>query len=212
MLGRSLSIIIPSLNEGDSVEQTVHNIVNTIKMKSYEIIVVNSGGTETSNIRGFPVVNVFDTPREGAPQARNFGAQRATGDFLLFADAHLEFKDGWGARMLYFLEHKKDSILTPCISAFGDENSRGCGFRWESLTMDVFWLPDVVRDVHEIPFACACCMAIERKLFYQIGQFDEGTLFWGEEDSEISLRAWLLGHRVLSVSYTHLTLPTICSV
>jgi len=71
-MAKNLSIIIPSLNEGNSVEKMVSNINGTIGLDQYEIIVVNSGGTETSDIGKLPMVYVYETPREGAPQARNF--------------------------------------------------------------------------------------------------------------------------------------------
>lgn len=196
-MNESLSIIIPSLNESDSVEKMILNVNDTIGLDDYEIIVVNSGGTETSSIEKLPMIQIFDTAREGAPQARNFGANKASNDALLFADAHLEFRQGWGARILNDLELNKAGIVTPCVTAIDDEKRRGCGFKWINLDMEIFWLPDLTSYIHEIPFACSCCMAIKKRLFDEIGQFDCGIRFWGEEDSEISLRAWLMDYTVL---------------
>jgi glycosyltransferase involved in cell wall biosynthesis len=194
---RTLSIIIPCLNEGISVEIMVYNIINTIGIKHYEIIVINSGGTETSNIKNLAKVNVYEMQRQGAPQARNFGAEKAYGDILLFADAHNEFKKDWGFKILNAFEFNPKSIITPRITVLGDENSRGCGFKWIDLSMKIYWLPDLKPEIHEIPFACSCCMALEKNMFNEIGQFDSGIRFWGEEDSELSIRAWLMGHPVL---------------
>ena len=150
-----------------------------------------------SEIRKYPKVHIYYTGRQGAPQARNFGAAKASGDLLLFADAHLEFRYGWGPKIASAIEFNKMSIITPCITKIGDDNSRGCGFKWTNLLMAVHWLPDLIPSIHEIPFACGCCMAIEKKLFYEIGEFDSGTKFWGDEDSEMCMRSWLMGHRVL---------------
>jgi glycosyltransferase involved in cell wall biosynthesis len=102
-----LSVIIPSLNEDRLLEKTVSNINHTIGIKEYEIIIVNSGGTETSAIRKLPLVQVHDTLRQGIPQARNYGASRSSYDALLFADAHLKFEAGWGDKILRDLEMKK---------------------------------------------------------------------------------------------------------
>jgi GT2 family glycosyltransferase len=63
--------------------------------------------------------------------------------------------------------------------------------------MDVFWFPNTIPYIHEIPFACSCCLAVEKKVFWKIGKFDSGLTFWGEEDSELCMRAWLLGYRVM---------------
>ena len=50
----SISIIVPSLNEFDSVEKMIFNVIDTIELDDYEIIIVNSGGTETSAIQKLP--------------------------------------------------------------------------------------------------------------------------------------------------------------
>jgi GT2 family glycosyltransferase len=192
-----LSIIIPALNENDSVEKMVSNIHNTIGLEEYEIIIVNSGGTKTSTIRDMPMVHIYNTPREGAPQARNFGESKVSSDFLLFADAHLEFKKGWGPSLLNGLEQYDKCMISPCITRIEDDNRRGCGYKWNSLDMDMLWLPDVNPNIHEIPFACGCCLAVGRKMFNDLGQFDSGIRLLGFEDTEISLRAWLMGYRMV---------------
>jgi glycosyltransferase involved in cell wall biosynthesis len=51
----NLSIIIPSLNKGDSILTMVSNILDTINLDNYEIIIVNSGGTEKSAIKDLPM-------------------------------------------------------------------------------------------------------------------------------------------------------------
>ena len=65
----------------------VFNINQTIELDNYEIIIVNSGGTETSAIRDLSMVRIYNTSREGAPQARNFGAKKATNDVKLRRNA-----------------------------------------------------------------------------------------------------------------------------
>jgi glycosyltransferase involved in cell wall biosynthesis len=192
-----VSIVIPSLNENDSVEKMVLNINETIGLDEFEIIIVDSGGTETSGVRELPMVQVYNTPREGAPQARNFGATKATNDILLFADAHTQFRPEWGSKLLNDFGLNTRSLITPCVTVMGDDNRRGCGFKWTNISMKIFWLPDLRQEIHEIPFACSCCMAVMKEVFQELGQFDSGTRFWGEEDSEISMRAWLMGYSVL---------------
>ena len=51
-----LSVIIPALNEGYDLIQTVFNIVDTVRMDNYEIIVVNSGGTQVSEIKDLSMI------------------------------------------------------------------------------------------------------------------------------------------------------------
>ncbi len=191
-----LSVIIPSLNEGKHVEEMIDNIRGTVGLADYEIVVVDSGGTELSAVKDLPQVYVYDSEREGAPQARNLGASKAKGETLVFADAHVRFPSGWGKQVLEATQ-KANGIVTPCITSIDDEDSRGCGFAWSNLRMDIKWLEDVDPNTHEVPFACSCCMSIPRPVFRQVGGFDAGTRFWGSEDSELSMRTWLLGFKVV---------------
>lgn len=69
-MSETLSIIIPCLNEGRSVEKMVYNITNTVQQNDFEIIIVNSGGTETTEISKLSTVSIYDVNRQGAPQAR----------------------------------------------------------------------------------------------------------------------------------------------
>jgi glycosyltransferase involved in cell wall biosynthesis len=197
-MSTSLSIIIPCLNEGASLDGMIHNINNTIELDNYQIIIVNSGGTDTSRIRKLKMVRVYNsTTRLGAPQARNFGANNASSDMLLFADAHLRFKQGWGPKILNNLEDCENSIIAPCITAIANEKAGGYGFVWMNLKMEIKWLPKKKCSTYEIPFAGGACLAVEKKMFDQIGQFDSGIILWGGADFELCLRAWLLGYRVL---------------
>lgn len=196
-MSKEISIIIPALNEGRSTEIMVYNISKTIELDNYEIIIVNSGGTDTLEVAKLPMVRVYDVPREGVPQARNFGASKASSNFLVFADSHVEFKECWGPKFLDRLNENQMSIITPTITVMGNDNIRTSGFKWKNINMEVEWLPDVKSEIHEIPFACGCCMAMGTKMLDKIDRFDSGFRLWGLEDSEICMRSWLSGYRVL---------------
>jgi glycosyltransferase involved in cell wall biosynthesis len=205
-----LSVVIPSLNERGSLNSTIPNIVDTIGLQQdeYEILVVNSGGTETAGISGLPTVSVYNSPtRLGAPQARNLGAERSSGSHLVFADAHLKFEEGWGLRIVRCLEENRDSLVAPTFMPMDGRRARMCGCSWKDTVMTWKWLPCSVSSIHEVPFAGAAFIAVRREAFDLIGGWDSGMRFWGGEDYELSLRAWLRGHRVLcdpSITVRHL--------
>jgi GT2 family glycosyltransferase len=194
---KKMTVIVPSLNEGIDLQDTVFNMINTMALSDYEIIVINSGGSETSKIRNLKSVQVFDSDVRLCPAlAKNMAAGKASGEYLVFADAHVLFDHGWDQKMLDAFMHQ-DSIIAPCITTMGNEKAAGCGFKWNNLDMKMKWFPDSLSGIQEIPFAGGACMAIHRKTFDSIGQFDHGNRSWGMEDAEISLRAWTLGCRVL---------------
>ena len=56
-----LSVIIPSLNKGYDLRETVYNIIDTLEMDNYEIIVVNSASTEVSEIKDPNMIRIFNS-------------------------------------------------------------------------------------------------------------------------------------------------------
>jgi GT2 family glycosyltransferase len=88
----------------------------------------------------------------------------------------------------------------------GNEKNSACGFRWSNVDMQTEWLPNTIRDIHEIPYAGAACMSLKKKIFEGIGKFDPGNRYYGSEDSELSIRAWLLGYNIAcdpSITVSH---------
>ena len=149
-MSKNLSVIIPCLNEGNYVERSVSNIVDTIGLEQFEIIIVNSGRTETSLIKDLRCVKIHNSPfRLGAPEARNLGSSKSS----VFCDAHVEFKQGWGSRLLNDLENNDSSIITPSIGIMGNEDTTALGFKWRDIEMNIDWLPCFKSEVYEIPFA-----------------------------------------------------------
>jgi len=87
MIQKEVSIIVPALNEEQSIEQVVRGLVTSFP--SSEIIVVNDGSTDKTemlaNQAGALVVN-HDSPR-GYGAALRSGVLASTRDFVLFCDA-----------------------------------------------------------------------------------------------------------------------------
>ena len=87
MIQKEVSIIIPALNEEQSIEQVVRGLVTSFP--SSEIIVVNEGSTDKTemlaNQAGALVVN--HDSRRGYGAALRSGVLASTRDFVLFCDA-----------------------------------------------------------------------------------------------------------------------------
>lgn len=198
-----VSIIIPSLNEGDNLRKTVQSIQNTVT-GDYEIIVVDNGSKDGSSdflleSHGDPKIQLYKTERLGSARARNFGARRAVGDFLVFADAHVLCPSGWLSPLMNMFKDKDVAVVAPALSVWGNPASKGYGFRWKNYRMDVEWLALKRPEPYWVPMVGSGFMVIRRAVFDQLEGFDEGMINYGCEDAEICLRTWLHGFKIAIV-------------
>ena len=88
-----ISIIMPVYNVeryvGTCLESIVHQTFQEI-----EVIIVNDGSTDGSLAvlkeyeANYPeMIHVYTTPNRGVSHARNYGIERAVGEYILFADS-----------------------------------------------------------------------------------------------------------------------------
>lgn len=86
----SISIIIPTHNRANKIERLVNALANCGKGLNYEIIIVNDGSTDqTKDVlrdlgRKYKELQVISINNQGAGVARNYGAQAAKNEILLF--------------------------------------------------------------------------------------------------------------------------------
>jgi GT2 family glycosyltransferase len=195
----SLSVVVISLNEGESLRLTVDNLQDTLPPQS-EIIVVDDRSTDGSVdflSGGYPGVTLLrPAERLGVARARNFGAQHATGDVLVFSDAHVRVPEGWSAPLLELLGRSNVGAVAPAIGTLqpAAAASTGYGQKWSDASLAVGWLSQQSSTPYPVPLLCGCFIAVRRDVFTEIGGFDSGMVVWGAEDSELSIRLWTLGY------------------
>ena len=82
-----VSIIIPTLNESDSLQQTLDNLA-LLDPPPLEIIIVDGGSQDnTVKIAKQAGIPVLVCERYGRSQQMNLGAEKASGDYLCFVHA-----------------------------------------------------------------------------------------------------------------------------
>ena len=198
-----ISVVIPALNEGDSLRRTVEQLQATLPAES-EIIVVDNGSSDGSSHfmrkHGDIRLRLIRKPPLGAAQARNHGAMLAKGEFLVFADGHVDVSMGWWQPLVKALEDPSVGAVGPVISVMGNPNSKGYGLRIVGPDLGCEWLGEPHASPGQAPALGGCLLAMRRECFEQVGGFDDGMIVWGSEDMELSVRLWLLGYQQLVIS------------
>lgn len=85
-----ISIIITAYNAEKTIERCLNSILDT-KYNDYEIILINDGSTDNTEevIQLFATdkIKYFTKPNSGVADSRNFGIEKASGDYITFVDS-----------------------------------------------------------------------------------------------------------------------------
>ncbi|CAF0867099.1 unnamed protein product, partial [Rotaria sordida] len=156
------SVVIVFKNERWSpVLRTVYSVLNrSLKHLLKEVILVD----DQSDIEEMgqrlddyceeyfgDFVRILRAPaRLGLIKAKNYGARNATGDVVVFLDAHCEANAGWLEPLLLRIKEKRSAILCPGIDMISDQDMAdggtgdgSVGGFWWSLHFN--WIPIPAR-------------------------------------------------------------------
>lgn len=142
--------------------------------------------------------------------ARAVGAKEATGDVLVFLDAHTEATHNWLPPILEPIIEDYRSCVCPTIDnidpnnfAYSKSDMKGRGaFDWEFNYRVIPLKPENVDKPSEpyvSPVIPGGIFAISSQFFKEIGGYDEGLDLWGGEHFELSFKVWQCGGRILNV-------------
>lgn len=193
-----VSIIMPVKNEGDHVKKTVESLFSTKTLYRFEVIIVDDGSTDhcsdfISSYKYKSKINLIKTDSIGPANARNLGASYASGEYIIFCDAHLQFEHYWLDQLIEPIKKGITDVVTPAIADMANVNSIGYG---QTLTeqLKTKW-NDKEDDLFETAIVPGGCFAISKKVFEDVGGFESGFKTWGHEDVELSIKLWLFGYR-----------------
>ena len=223
-----VSIIIIFHNEVLSVLlRTIHSIINrTPHELIHEIILVNDNSTEPElfnplqkyvdhNFPAFVKVKVLNE-RKGLIVTRLEGAKIATGDVLVFFDAHIEVNVNWLPPLLEPIKKNRRIATEPVIDDFDAKTfqysfipaSRGI-FDWHFLYKEIKLRPDDEKDPVKpfpLPVMLGCAFAIDRIFFMEeLGNYDNGLRIWNGENYELSFKLWLCADGLFKVPCSRVT-------
>ena len=91
-MNRLYSIIVPVYNVSEFLKDCLDSLVGQ-DFKNFEIILVNDGSTDNSEeickeyAERFPFIRYYRKENGGLSSARNFGIEKAVGEYLIFVDS-----------------------------------------------------------------------------------------------------------------------------
>lgn len=180
-----ISIIVPVYNTEKYLRKCLDSLVNQT-LKSMEVIVVNDGSTDNSQqiiqeyAHQFPSIKSFQKKNGGLSDARNFGIDRAEGEFIGFVDSD-DFVDPTMFEQMYELSQKHNAEMVICDLEKVDEN--GTAFR---QLMQSPQLPEKLILRENFTFfgemECFACNKIFKKELFENHWFKKGIHF---EDIEL---------------------------
>lgn len=202
-------VVADAGGEGGYLGETIDACVDGCRGLDAEVVVAAGDGAERTLALGGSV-RVRVVPPDGAAgiaAAKARGARHAAGDVLLIVDAPALPEPGSVEQLARDVEFAAGSVVVPRLLTLEPWRWRNSaapagypGFL-DLETFDRGWAarpPD--RTWHHLraaPAALGGGLAIGRGLYERLGGFDSGLRIAGVEDLDLSLRAWLSGHRVL---------------
>jgi glycosyltransferase involved in cell wall biosynthesis len=123
-----ISVVIPLYNK----EKTIVRAVNSVLSQRYadiELIVVDDGSEDLSAKQveglGDPRIKLYRKPNRGVSAARNFGAEKANGDWIAFLDADDEYDPDFLKRCAIIIKRCKNKNVSFVACNYIIERSSG---------------------------------------------------------------------------------------
>ncbi|MBP9817927.1 glycosyltransferase family 2 protein [Candidatus Shapirobacteria bacterium] len=206
-----ISIIIPTWNTADITLKCVKTIVKYLPENYFEIIIVDNGSTDDTSIKINSLKNrnlkLEILPNNtGFSHANNIGVKQATGEYLFFLNSDMELIDNSLINMVKYLEENTrvgvigpqflNIDLSPQASVFPPQTPLNA--------IKEFWLGYKYSYTKYVPqskiptmvsIISGGALLISRKLFQQIGGWDERYFFFSE-DLELCRQVTKAGYKV----------------
>ena len=190
------SIIVPVFNRPDEVDELLESLSNQTH-KDFEVIIVEDGSVKTckdvcDKYADILVLYYYAKENSGPGQSRNYGAERANGDYLLILDSDVVLPEG-------YLQAVEDALRQNPVEAFGGPDAAHPSFtpvqKAISYSMTSFFTTGGIRGGKaklDKFYPRSFNMGIRRDVYLQLGGFSK--MRFGE-DIDFSYRIVEAGYR-----------------
>lgn len=192
-----LSLIVPVFNRSQEVEELLQSL--TLQSDGdFEVIIVEDGSTEkceevVCSYSNKLSVSYFFIPNGGPGQARNFGATKAKGDYLIVLDSDCIIPEN-------YIRSVKKEIASSQADAFGGPDKASANFtdiqKAINYSMTSFFTTGGIRGGKKKIdkfYPRSFNMGIRREIYEELGGFSR--MRFGE-DIDFSIRIYQGGYKV----------------
>lgn len=203
-----VSVVIPLYNKAPFIERALHSVLSQT-IQDFEIIVVNDGSQDGGEIlvRDFKDSRILliNQKNQGVSAARNHGIDVARSELVAFLDADDEWLPDFLETILRMREKWPDAGMYSTTWYYQDEKSNTRTLRktpkvptnWEGIVPSTLESAAYALD-NSFP-GCASSIAVPRKIFCEVGKFNEDAIIWEDPD--------MWGKIALFYPCAHTTIP-----
>ena len=195
-----ISIIITNYNGGNLLLKCLESIYNS-KYQNFEVILVDNASNDDSDLvakKRFPNIKLISNKQNLGSVGRNSGIKIAKGEFVVLLDNDTKVDPIWLDEFLKYYEIHGYGMYQGKLLLMDEPeklNSAGCminifGFSFARGTGEID--KGQFDDKIEINFPATACAFIPKKIFGQIGYFDE-EFFAYLDDTDFGWRAMKQG-------------------
>jgi len=215
-----LSIVIPTWNRKDTLEECLRSLVHAGSRVSTEWIVVDNGSEDRTAAwlaGAYPGILLIRNEKNlGFSRASNQGLRRATGRYVLLLNNDALVQPGTLENLVHFMDaHPEAGAAAPSlINPDGSLHVSAC-INYISLKSALFggfqlpapldkWIPPMAlpleahSEVREVAWVPGTCLIVRRETFDRVGLLDE-NIFMYMEDMEWCYRIRQGGWKVFFV-------------
>lgn len=197
-----ISVVIPTYNRANRIEETIDAICNqTIELSSYEVIVVNNNSKDNTEevlkklSEKYNNLSYVFQSRQGASPTRNKGVSRAKADIVLLLDDDMIAEKDLLEQHLKSHENHSGSVLGFFENDWGDNEKKFLQYLKLSGEQNAF--PFENGEIVSYQHFYTGCISVKKDLFMKVGGFDEGFVQYGVEDIDLGYRMEFYGNKIL---------------
>lgn len=202
-MGVRISVIVPVYNSEQTLKRCLDSIFNS-SYKEYEVLVVSDNSTDKSvEIARRYNCNIIESAQnKGAGYSRNLGAEKASGEILLFIDSDIVIKSDALQLVARTFDQNEINAVQGIYSHEPNYNSIATQFQ-QSFYCYYTWN----KKIKYVETLTSACFGIRKKVFMNLKGFNSNIKNATSEDEEFGYKLIDGGNKILilrELSVVHL--------